>query len=284
MKTVQYRNLKFRVGAAFFAALYILFHGRPPDFVDAFTSPEFYFQLALSFSIALVLIYLVHSITKILDKHYNWRTQRPKRFAYQFSLCVVLPSLLDTLYFYFHFKSVGQSVFKNGFIWKDLPIVAGLFALLSAYYWNYYLMATEKELYLEIQAMAAQDKHDNKSGILEIKWKGTPVQFNVAKDVLYFFRMGKVVYLMSSKGNAYIVDGSISNLTERFGAFGFIRINPGVAINKVIVMGYENGEKRYTLSVIVRYDYQKLIGDSRNYLLIVTREYRNNFKKSLELF
>lgn len=58
----------------------------------------------------------------------------------QFVLCVILPSFIDALFFYYYFKKIGQSIFKNDFVWIDLPIVVGLFTLLSCYYWLYYIL------------------------------------------------------------------------------------------------------------------------------------------------
>lgn len=287
MTTVSYRNLKFRVFAALFAALYILFHGRPPDFADAFTSSEFYFQLALSFSIALGLIYLVHYFTKRLDHYCDWRTQRIKRMYMQFILCVILPSFIDAVFFYFYFKENGQSIFENNFVWIDLPIVVGLFALLSSYYWLYYILLTEKEIYREIehQNLKIDESSPNlDNGDLEIKWKGDVIRFNVAKDVLCFFRSGKQVYFNSMEGNLYKANDSIGNLATRYSAYGFIQINPGVLINKTIIEGYKSGEKRDTLLVEVRKKYQNIIGENRNYLLIITREYIKNANKHLEPF
>lgn len=288
MKTVQYRNLKFRVFAALFAALYILFHGRPPDFVDAFTAWEFYVQLALSFSIALALIYLVHCVTKRLDRYYDWRTQRAKRMGLQFAFCVMLPTFLDGLFFYFYFRDKGESIFENGFFWTDLPIVAGLFAILSAYYWIYFLSVTDRETANEIA-------HRNKIGDgvlkndspvgdeeLEIKRNGILVRFNVWQDVLYFFRSGKAVYFKSIEGNLYKTNDSINDLEIRFSPCGFIQINPSVLINKRIITGYKNGEKRHTFEVLIRKKYENEIGKNRKYLLIGTREYLKNIKKRLE--
>lgn len=290
MKTVQYRNLKFRVFAALFAALYILFHGRPPDFVDAFTAWEFYVQLALSFTIALGLIYLVHYMTKRLDKYYDWRSNRAMRMRYQFDLCVLLPTFLDALFFYFYFKDKGENIFDNGFFWIDLPIVTGLFALLSGYYWIYFLSATDREISNEITLRNKISESDSESDNpvndeeLEIKRKGILVRFNVREDVLYFFRSGKAVYFKSIEGNLYKVNDSINDLIIRFSSCGFIQINPGVILNKKIIIGYKNSDKRHTYEVLVRKKYENTIGESRNHLLIVTREYLKNIKKSLEQF
>lgn len=97
------------------------------------------------------------------------------------------------------------------------------------------------------------------AGILTIRHNGLYRNLNVAEEVFYIYRWGKQITLITFDGDEYNIDGSLKTLEKRFGADGMIRINRSVIFNFNIVQGYENGNKRNTLKLIIERKYEDIL-------------------------
>lgn len=297
MIPVNYDNIKFRIIAAISGGIYVLFHAIPFDPVMALTTMDFYVAFIVSVSISLLLVYLVHRITKKLDQLCDWRTRPYERSILQFSLGVVLVSYIDYLLIGAYFRATGQDIYSLEFFRVDFPVVVFLIFTLNTYYLVYYLLLSEKYIiqqlnekhHLELvklrQELRIADQEEdnarereNNPGVLVIRHKTLHLRFEVSNDILYFYRLGKVVKCLTSNGSHYTVNLSISDLKERYLSYGFIQISPGMLINFEIIKGYEPGIKRNTIEISLKDVYKEYIEDAKTDLFVVTREYINEFK------
>lgn len=297
MIPVNYDNIKFRIIAAMSGGVYVLFHAIPFDPFMALTTMDFYMAFIVSVSISLLLVYLVHRITKKLDQLCDWRTRPYERSILQFSLGVILVSYIDYLLIGAYFRATGQDIYSLEFFRVDFPVIVFLIFTLNTYYLVYYLVLSEKYIiqqlnekhHFELQNLRlefqnnglegdnAKDRENN-PGILVIRHRTLHLRFEVSSDILYFYRSGKMVKCLTSSGNHYTVNLSISDLKERYLSYGFIQISPGMLINFEIIKGYEPGIKRNTIEISLKDLYKEYIEDEQLELFIVTKEYINEFK------
>ena len=297
MKPVIYNNIKFRVIAAISGGVYVLFHAIPFDPFMTLTTMDFYVAFIVSVSISLLLVYLVHRITKKLDQLCEWRARPVERGVLQFSLGVVLVSYIDYLLIGAYFRATGQDIHSLEFFRVDFPVIVFLIFTLNTYYLVYYLVLSEKYIiqqlnekhHFELQNLRLEfqnngleadnaKERENNPGVLVIRHRTLHLRFEVSNDILYFYRSGKVVKCLTSNGNHYTVNLSISDLKERYLSYGFIQISPGMLVNFEIIKGYEPGIKRNTIEISIKEEYKQHIEDAKNELFIVTREYINEFK------
>lgn len=279
MGTVSYNNRKVRVVSAFIASIYIVFHGIPVDLIKAFSSPGFYIAAAVSFAVSLLLVTVVHHSTLWLDKRCPWRERPFERAALQLIFGIVVPALVDLLLISVYFEALDESMVENGFLLIDFPVIVCLIIFFNLYYLIHYLILTEAVPVNE--SVELQEIHD---ASLAIHYNGQHVYFQVANDILFFHRQGKLVKGMTIHGNKYPINESISSLEKRYSSDGFVRINRATIVNYKMVNGYIAGSKRDTVHVIIKPEYATIAKDPDKEIYLVTKEFLNPFKAGLEQF
>lgn len=292
METVNYGNRKLRLASAFIASIYIVFHGIPIDLVKAFSSPGFYVAVAVSFSISLLLVNMVHMVTVWLDRKCSWRERPFERGGLQLIFGVVATALTDLLLISIYFGILGQSIVDNGFLLIDYPLIVCFIIFLNLYYLIHYLVISEEKHfkvadYPNIRSGIAEP-HEEEQGHLisgatfSIHYNGQHLFFNVANDILYFHRDGKRVKAMTVHGNEYPINDSIYNLEKRFSEDGMCRINRSTIVNYKMVKGYLAGTRRDTAQLIIKPSYLPFIADPNSTTFQVTKEFLSSFKSGLE--
>ncbi|PIF45353.1 LytTr DNA-binding domain-containing protein [Chryseobacterium sp. 52] len=284
METVDYNNKKLRLICAFVASIYILFHGRPINLVKALSSFGFYMALAVSFAIALLLVYTIHTVTLWLDKRYDWRSMPLVRAVMQFAFAVVVPALIDLMLISVYFHSLEQSIVENGFLLIDFPVIVAFIIFLNLYYLIQYLLLTEAkpttmpEYSRENDGDLGQNPVQSETSKLTIHYNGQHLQFDVVQEVLYFYRSGKVVKLFTIHGNEYATNLSIAVLEKRFHSEDFYRINRSLIVNCSAILGYVTGEKRDSYTLIFKPQFHELV-TSKDKKFYITKEYLPLFRE-----
>jgi len=275
MGPVQYKNRKFRIAAAFAGSLFIIVYGKPFDFHKAAVSPGFYLVLAISFSAALLLVEFVHFMTVKLDGRFGWRSMFPERLFLQVIYCILVPASVDLLLFSIYFNALGQSIFENGFFHIDLPVVTGMLIVLSFYYCLRYWMLTDSrnvERQLQLAKMAHKGiAQGSEIETLPVEQKGEHINLKTG-NILYFYRFGKYIKLVTLHGEEYQIRETISSLAERLSETQFVQINRSVILNFKAVKGYRNGSKRYTLELLFKNKYATVLREPIDEFL-VTKEH-----------
>ncbi|MCT2561838.1 LytTR family DNA-binding domain-containing protein [Chryseobacterium herbae] len=283
METIAYNNKKLRIICAFVASFYILFHGRPINLVEAFTSPGFYVALSVSFSISLLLVYAVHAVTTWLDKRSSWRSEPVKRSLLQFLLGIILPASADLLLISIYFHAIGQNIIDNGFLLIDFPVIFFFITLMNLYYLIHYLLLTEPKVSVLQHDQDIQHLNDKKSAptLLTVDHNGRFLRFNAAEDIFYFCRQGKYVRLITFYGEEYPMDETLGSLIEQFKDTDFLPINRSVILNLTAVREFTEGEKRHTLELVFKDKFKNLLEQQGMNQFVVTKEHISKIKKKL---
>lgn len=292
MKTVSYNNRKVRIVSAAIGSIYIVFHGIPVDLIRAFSSPGFYLAVAVSFAISFLLVSIVHGFTVWLDRRCTWRERPFERGGLQLIFGIMVPSVVDLLLVSVYFEALGQSIVENGFLLVDFPVIICLIIFFNLYYLIHYLLITERQILKS--ANYSITEHDRPNGLdpgvsetgsgptFNIHYNGQHLFFNVANDILFFHREGKMVKGMTLHGAQYPIRETISNLEKRFSSEGLFRINRSTIINHRMVEGYVAGTKRDTAQLIIKPIYLAYIEDPNSPIFQVTKDFLNSFRSGLE--
>jgi len=283
-----YRNKGFRILAALVASYYILFHGRSPDFIGELKNPVFYIAFTVSFAIALLLVTWVHFVTTSLDARFDWHMAPKARLFRQFVFGILVPLVFDftlmSVYFYF----MGTSIFDNGFMRYDFPMIICFVVMLNLYYTIYYFFLASKIEY-EREKLKAKGNTDSANILVvnyeeDIEWEDKKKEVSglfpeiedgtcITDYALFFYASDKYVYMVNYKEEEILINWNLTRLTEVLAEVDFFRINRSVIINSALLCDYMNGEKRDTLSLEFRSSYWSLIDRYGQQRFTVTKNY-----------
>jgi len=164
MGPVYYNNRKLRIGAAFVSGLYMLIHATNFDAYRAITTPYFYFVLAVSCGVAVILIEYVHYMTKKLDNRYGWRSQLSTRIIWQTIYGIIIPGILDLFLIGIYFHFLGENILDNGYFQIDFPMVLIFLLILNGYYYtHYHLLTEERKIQKRVSELIEENQYEYNS-------------------------------------------------------------------------------------------------------------------------
>ena len=231
--------------------------------------PTFYLAILISFSITLLLVYLIHKITIWLDERHDWRDNFKDRLFWQFSFGVLFPSLLDLGLVSFHSLAVGIDFSENPFLLYDFPIIVLFFILLNMYYYNRFLVLTDSR----------KRKSSESDEKLIVSYGGVYAELNLVKDVICFYRDVQLIKIVTINRQYNTRGESITDLEVLYSEKGFLRISRSTVINMRFVQGYSPGEKRDTVKVNLNSEINDHFVSPD--ALIVTDKYLSEFKNRI---
>lgn len=306
----------WRAIIAVVASLIILFLGQPFDPKTAFSSLFFYLAFAVSFTVTVILMYIVHTVTLWLDRRTPWRTARVRRIALQLVFGFVIPTLLDFGLMAIYYVAIGRNIIKRGGH-LDFVFAASFVLSLNLLYFGLHmlhlLIHRETELHVIHEQLEIMDEisshtsqllahkeaelnliqeqleiinENNLLAQLDVKFEGGIIRFDVREEVLYFFRDKETrkVMAITATGRSYVLQDTLSALAISFAPVHFCQINPSVVINLAALEGYRrHGTRRATLQVTFRKEFQAVIGSSRDNKYRVTKDHIDNFRYNLQL-
>jgi len=286
MSSVKYNNKKFRITVAFAASVIIIIFGTRFDVYRALTTPGFYFVLAMSFVIALLLVQFVHYVTIRLDKDYDWRTKLPERIVAQLLFGVLIPLLIDMAVYYVYFAMIGQSIFENGYFHIDIPFIALLLLLLNFYYCLHYFVLTDKySLSRKLKSVSPANglpASGNDRQLLTVICPDLDDSIRLETDVIYFYSINKQIFMVLSSGKELPVSSTLQILGKALNGVGFSQINRSVVLNLNTVLHYKIGTKRDTLTIIFKDAYEPVFKQQNGDYFAVTKNYIKPFLKFLD--
>lgn len=275
MNVSRFWSLFFLFTISVIASLFIALHGNWDKIDIAFSSINFWVAVATSIILSIVLIVAVYSISKWLDNQYSWQKSKGKRAFLQFICGVLVPAVIDLFIMWIYFRSLGSDLYKSEFLLVDYPVVVSFIVIV-----NFWFLIVQ----LFSQSNMLDTQKDQINFDLTINYKRIDIRFNVAKDILYFYRCGRKVLLLTNKGREYPIDQSISKLKDLFEDAGFLQINRALLINSNIVKSYQSPSdiKRNTLIVVFKPQFQSFIENPESDLFEITGGYLDDFKKKFE--
>ncbi len=241
---------------------------------EIFTSRNFLIEVTVNLVLAFLVIIGIYKVGKMLDTHVTWRQNLRRRITLQVFYGVIIFAVLDLTAVSLYLKLLGTNVFKNQFLQYNSVMVISYLLIVNLVFMVGDLLKPKTELESEV----------DEEFILTINYKRVDMRFNVAKDLLYFYRSGRKVIVVTSKGREYPVDLSITALKETYEKAGFLQISRTLLLNSRIVKSYSSTSdiKRGTLIVVFKSQYLEYIEDPESERFEITAAYLEDFKVKLE--
>jgi|GEM_PF-2571338 len=261
MNENHYLRPKGRILIATIASFFILFLGQPFHPVTAFSSPNFYLAFAVSFAIALLLMYMVHKATVILDRRAPWKASPSRRAVLQVMTGVFPAIIVDAVLIKIYYSILGKDMIARGghldVIFVSLFIFGFNILYVAMYFWR---QVTDKETELKAVQMRLEANDESETiAQFDIKYEGGIIRFDVRDEILFFYKEKRRTLAFTVNGRSYVVKDSLTNLAARFEYVNFYQINPSSVVNMGMLQGYGQGPRNETRRVVFLKEYEALI-------------------------
>lgn len=278
-KTIFRKQKTVRVSIAGIVSLFVVLHGRWDQILKVVVTPSSYLIFAASFSVTILLLWYIHYNVQFLDQHYPWKRNMIYRGILQIIIGVFIPAVVDLALVDAYFHAVGQDMLDTGFLRFDFPLIILLLLILNVHQMIYNFLKNIHQL----PDVEKDEKVEPRNDVLTVSHAGTCVRLNIKTDVLYCCRMGKRISIFTTDGKEYYICESLSNLCTDYHGAGLVQINRSTLLNKVIAQGYERGQRRDTLQVIIKQEYALIPSMKNSSFFVVTKEHIGAFKALFEL-
>ena len=284
MKTTGNKLVTVRIILAFLSAICVVLNGRWNQIGEALHSARFYNAMTLSFTVAYLILSVVHISNRVLDQRFAWKPNPDKpawkqgafyvRSLLQFFFGLVIPAVIDILVFAIYFEATGREFWTSGFLHIDFPIVVILIVILNIIYIVFKVTRQQTDTGNSDEGNVVTEGHT-----ISVGHNNIHVNLRLPEDVLCFIKNGRYVDVLSTHGSKYIHHETLSLLEERYVADDFVRINRAVIVNMTCIKGYQPSQTAKNIDVIFKPIYQDYINELSETLFIVSRDRVAHFKK-----
>ena len=283
MKTIGNKLITVRIILAFLSAFFVVLNGRWNQIDEALHSARFYNAMTLSFTVAYVILSIIHISNRVLDQRFAWKPNPDKpawkqwafyvRSLLQFSCGLVIPAALDILVFGIYFEAIGRDFWTSGFLNIDFPWVVIFIVILNVIYIAFGVTSKQTGTVTHDEEKISPVEH-----ILTIEHNSIHVNLQLTQDVLCFIKDGRYVKVLSTHGSTYVHNEPLNVLEDRYAADNFVRINRAVIINIGCIKGYKASQRKQYVDLIFKPIYLDYIEGLDVELFVVTRDRASYFK------
>lgn len=264
----------------------------------AFRSPNFWIAVSLSTILLLAFAGGIYKTGKILNEHAKWQEHIGRRLLLQSIFGLLFPLGVHFIIIWIYFKVLGTDIIENKFLSINYPVIFSFFIIANLFSVAVELFQqsrlnqedepgnkiTEHAVTVSTSEYPTEGRTEQEQFILKINYKRVDLTFNVAEDILYFYRSGRRVFVVTTKGREYPVEWAIGALQEEYERAGFLQINRALIVNSKIIKTYASPSdvKRDTLIIVFKGQYLSAIEDPESTLFEITGRYLDDFKRKFE--
>ena len=271
MQLHHYHVIWLRLIVCFIASIDININGHWYLLKTAVVTPMFYVAFLVSFGICYMLLYFIHRLNQLLDNTHPWTVNWRSRVIRQFVFGLLVPALADLLFIVIYFLIAGRTNKLHDHIYYEYPR-AVLFIVAINIVFGIISFVKPSGL-----AKVAAD-------VLMIKHNGVDIKLHAGNDVLYVYKSGRNIKVMTISGSEYSKRDTISTFIKSYQQFGFCKVNPSAIVNLSMLKGSTKGTRSKTLEPLFKPQFQDKVSQSNLEKLRVTREYLPNFKKEMKKY
>lgn len=281
---VKYLHWGFRMLFAFFMAILINTEGQHKPLSVLISQPNYWLAVGFSFVLGVLLIWMIHWLTKKLDLRLPWFTHLFRRIVFQLLLGVCLVLCFDYLVIRAYFWYFKMDFVKTGYMQVEFPIVRWMVLFMNAFYVAWFFAVSVRrsarrnaELNSELYGFyEVKEQVKGYQQLIEAKF-GNKVVMVSPGEVACFEREENVGYVWMIYGSKYNIDLKMQDLAEILDPRLFYQISRSVMVSMNAVRGY-NKVKNKQGELILKEGIE--VGAS----LLVSRHRFDEFKKVLKAY
>ncbi|WEK17911.1 MAG: LytTR family DNA-binding domain-containing protein [Candidatus Pedobacter colombiensis] len=259
-----------RIFLAIIAAHYIVVNGTDYNLLKLLINKNYYFEMAFSVLVALLLVTWISAVSFRLDKRLGWNRQTvPERSLFQFLLGVALPLFAEFIFIVAYFWFGARiNVLKTNFMNTEFRLVIflilffNLYCIARYFYYKQHIAELELEHYKQqfpVQALQeplpengstgqdtryAPETENNKREIFIVNTtlRSIPVRI---EEICSFYRASGCYYLRTyeqSINDAFVIPQTLKEVEELLDQNQFFRINRQMIVSFKSCVSFRPGK------------------------------------------
>jgi DNA-binding LytR/AlgR family response regulator len=291
LNNFNYNDRYFRLIIALPVAHFLTVYGYDANVFELMLKLNYWIALLFSYLIALAGLFLVYTVTSIMDRKYDWWDYPLQRTALQLLAGWVLPGVCVFLLAACYFGLFGFNILESDYMKLDFPLIVLLLLLANVYYlcFNFYLRNKQLEAGLSGFNKIDTQKLTNRENakvlfIVKGPLHNIPVK---TKSCAYFYILNGSVFLrtfeINSMQDAYPIPETLKEIESILDSNQFFRISRKTIVNFDAIASFLPG-KNQTLQLVLT---PPMNGNPDNFeevskLAIVSEDRVPAFKKWIE--
>lgn len=285
---VPYHNLWLRTCLALLATHFLMFYGDDRTFWQAVHTKIYYISFIENFLLSLFLIWIVHTITKLLDYYFDWQWDTFLRIVLQTIFGMVFPIVLAIWLATFFYAFNGMDINETDYFSFVFPLIKIMVIGLNIYYFGHYFYLTRYKpvldgtipyskplitfgrqtlvndevwqkkqlLYKSMEGFMLSHKNeeaDNQHSLSEDIWVNfntTHLKFNIASEICFFHSEDSSTNIYTHSGRNFKVKYALCHYEELYHGKLFFQINRSTLININVIRGYKSGANRTLILIL----------------------------------
>lgn len=220
-------RLLFATGGSYLVTQY----GGTESLVELLLTPVFYVEFFVTLAIALFILQIIYTLTRVLDKRFDWHGRLLWRIPLQALLGILTPTIVTFLLAACYFAYYDRNILKTNYHIYALPFIVLLYTIVNIYYYLRYLLE-ERAFYHHhhhLTLIPSAQQPTSPSGardsgmtfIARTPTRSFPIPY---KEIAYFFRSGTAVYLRTTAGQDHLLAQSLDTIETKLDRDRFFRV------------------------------------------------------------
>ena len=221
-----YNDIYFRIIIALAAAHIIVSFGVKESIFQLLLMWGYYRSVGFSFLIAFLLVTLVYFVTKILDKHYDWKNYTAERIGLQITFGLILPAVAAFLLATLYFGLFGMKILNTGYLRFDFPVIVIMLLLLNVYYLAFYFYRQWQ--FIEDKTTKGGKQKGKAVFVVHQGAKNIPLSVDT---ICYFYHDGTYNFARTFDRQDFLISQPLDEMQLQLQDKQFFRVNRQMIVN-----------------------------------------------------
>ncbi|XHR94277.1 LytTR family transcriptional regulator DNA-binding domain-containing protein [Mucilaginibacter sp. UC70_90] len=238
---VGYHDLYFRIVACLIGSHILIVYGETLSTFQILLIPGYYYSLAGSFAIAMILFAFIRSVVKQLDIKFDWNHRTIERIGMQVLTGLVLPGVMAFLMAFLYFRVRGGiNIFNTSYLRYDFDFIIALLLMINLYYIAYYFYARWHQAEKILRELVIPES--NTETVTKTTFRVSKGSGNLLlslSEIAYIYRNEESNFLRTVNGEDYYITETLDEVQQQLPDEIFFRANRQFVINRSACNGYE---------------------------------------------
>jgi len=238
---VSYNDLYFRIAACLIGSHILIVYGETLSTFQILLIPGYYYSLAGSFAIAMILFAFIREVVKRLDARFDWKHRAVERAGMQLLTGLVLPGVMAFLMAFVYFRIRGGiNIFNTSYLRYDFDFIIALLLMINLYYIAYYFYARwhQAEKVLRELVIPAGSTEAVPKNTFQVS-KGSGNILLPVSGIAYIYRDRDSNFLRTVTGEDYYIPETLDEVQQQLPEDLFFRANRQFIIHRNACTGYD---------------------------------------------
>lgn len=204
--------------------------------------PSYYTDILLSVIVCYAIGFYLRWLTQQMDRLFDWESQLKPRIRFQLAWGLLCPTLFAVLIELSYLKLLGIPLGSSSILYLELPVILIYLVVLNLAYFILHYRQHTAILKLALSEQVAENEFIQEKYLIASQGNQTVHIPNSA--IAYFFLKGKLTFIMTSEGKAFLFKKTMKEVTDLLPQNQFFSINRQVVARRSSIQKYTQTKTR----------------------------------------